>query len=102
MAFSQDEERVPAERARAVGLFRYSVIREAADASISTKQGGRLVRELAEGEQQGPFGVPVRVSRPNIDRWIRTGAAAGSTPWCPTHGGSRPARRQTCWSWRWR
>ena len=29
MAFSQDEERVRAERARAVGLFRYSLIREA-------------------------------------------------------------------------
>jgi putative transposase len=71
MAFSQDEERVRAERARAIGLFRYSVIREAADASISTKQRGRLVRELAEGEQQGPFGAPVRVSRPTIDRWIR-------------------------------
>ena len=48
MAFSHDEERVRAERARAVGLFRYSLIREAADPKLSTKQRGRLVRALAE------------------------------------------------------
>ena len=61
--FSHDEERVRAERARAVGLFRYSLIREAADPGLTTKQRGRVVRGLADGEHQGPFGLPVRVSR---------------------------------------
>jgi transposase InsO family protein len=71
VAFSHDEERVRAERARAVGLFRYSLVREAADPKLSTKQRGRLVRALAEREHDGPSGQPVRVSRASIDRWIR-------------------------------
>jgi putative transposase len=71
MASSHDEEQKRAERARAIGLFRYALIREAADAKLSTKQRGRLVRALAEAEHRGPFGQPVRISRPTIDRWIR-------------------------------
>src|SRR5487761_2298248 len=71
MAPSHDEERMRAERARAIGLFRYALIREAADAKLSTKQRGRLVRALADAGHQGPFGAPVRGSRPTIDRWIR-------------------------------
>lgn len=77
MAFRHDEERVRAERARAVGLFRYALIREAADRALSTKQRGRLVRALAEREHEGPFGVPVRVSRASIDRWIRAWRRGG-------------------------
>ena len=65
------QDRVAAERARAVGLFRYGVIRDAADAELSTKARGRLVRALAEAEHPGPFGRPVRISRSTIDRWIR-------------------------------
>jgi len=72
MAAGHDrEEQVRAERARAIGLFRYGLIREAADPRLSTKQRGRLVRELAEREHPGPFGTSVRVARPTIDRWIR-------------------------------
>ncbi|HYO86589.1 MAG TPA: DDE-type integrase/transposase/recombinase [Dermatophilaceae bacterium] len=59
-----------ADRAREVGLFRYALIREAADPALSTKARGRLVRELAEREHTGPFGDRVRVSRVTIDRWI--------------------------------
>jgi putative transposase len=65
------EDQIRAERARAVGLFRYSVIREAADQKLTTKHRGRLVRALAEAEHVGPFGQPVRISRATIDRWIR-------------------------------
>ena len=68
---AEDEERVRAGRARAVGLFRYALVREAADASLTTRQRGRLVRALAEREHAGPFGEPVRVSRATLDRWIR-------------------------------
>jgi putative transposase len=72
MAVGHDkQEQVRAERARAVGLFRYSLIREAADPKLSTKQRGRLVRDLAAREHVGPFGQPVRVARATIDRWIR-------------------------------
>lgn len=66
-----NEDQIRAERARAVGLFRYALIREAADPELSTRQRGRLVRALAEAEHQGPFGSAVRVSRATIDRWIR-------------------------------
>ena len=61
---------VRADRAREVGLFRYALIREAADAALSTRQCGRLVRELAASEHTGPFGQRVRISRVTIDRWI--------------------------------
>ena len=77
MAFSHDEERVRSERARAIGLFRYALIREAADRRLSTKQRGRLVRALAQREHEGPFGRPVRVSRASIDRWIRAWRRSG-------------------------
>jgi putative transposase len=72
MAAGHDkQEQVRAERARTVGLFRYSLIREAADPKLSTKQRGRLVRDLAAREHAGPFGQPVRIARATIDRWIR-------------------------------
>jgi hypothetical protein len=45
-----DEVKVRAERARAIGLFRYQLIREAADAAYSTKERGKMVRELASRE----------------------------------------------------
>jgi putative transposase len=84
MAFSHDEERVRAERARAVGLFRYSLIRQAADKTLSTKQRGRVVRALAQREHEGPFGQPVRVSRVTIDRWIRDWRRGGFDALVPT------------------
>jgi putative transposase len=78
------DEQIRAERARAVGLFRYALIREAADPQLSTKQRGRLVRGLAEREHRGPFGGPVRVSRATIDRWIRDWRAGGFDALVPT------------------
>jgi putative transposase len=65
-----DEARVRADRARAVALWRYQLIREPADPAHSTRQRGRMVRELAAREHAGPFGQPVRVSRQSLDRWI--------------------------------
>ena len=84
MALGDEEERVRAERARTVGLFRYALIREAADARLTTKQRGRLVRALAEREHEGPFGAPVRVSRATIDRWIRDWHGGGFDALVPT------------------
>lgn len=66
-----------AERAREVALFRYALLREAADPQLTTRQRGRLVRALAEREHLGPHGEQVRVSRQTIDRWIRAWRAGG-------------------------
>lgn len=66
-----------AERAREIGLFRYALIRPAADPALTTRQRGALVRELAETEHTGPFGDRVRISRVTLDRWIRTWRAGG-------------------------
>lgn len=84
VAFSQDEERVRAERARAVGLFRYSLICEAADTRLSTRARGRLVRAIAAREHEGPFGAPVRVSRATVDRWLRDWRRGGFDALVPT------------------
>jgi len=72
-----DEAAARAERARAIGLFRYQLIREPADAAHSTRSRGRLVREIAARTHVDPFGRPVRVSRESLDRWIRAWRAGG-------------------------
>jgi putative transposase len=74
---AEDEQKTRAERARAIGLFRYQLIREAADQVHSTKQRGRLVRAIAAAEHTDPFGRRVRVSRQTVDRWIRDWRAGG-------------------------
>ena len=65
------------DRARAVGLFRYSVVREAADPGLSARRRGLLVRTLASEAQLGPDGDRVRVSRNTLDRWIRAYRGGG-------------------------
>jgi putative transposase len=77
VAVGDDEVKVRAERARAIGLFRYQLIREAADPAHSTKERGKMVRELASREHLDPFGRRVRISRQTIDRWIRDWRAGG-------------------------
>jgi putative transposase len=84
-----EEERQRAARAEQVALFRYQLIREAADPGLTTRQRGRLVRELAAAEHPGPFGHSVRVSRPTIDRWIRAWHSGGFAALAP------PARQVT-------
>ena len=87
MTAADDEQARRAERSRAVALFRYSLIREAADRGLTTRQRGRLVRDLATREHAGPFGEPMRVSRPSPDRWIRAWRAGGFDALAP------PARK---------
>jgi putative transposase len=57
---------------REIGLFRYALIRDAADPGLSKAERGRLVRALAACEHVGPDGRLVRVSRGTADRWIRS------------------------------
>ena len=73
----RDEDAARTARARAVALFRYQLIREPADPVLSSKQRGRMVREIAGREHVDPSGKPVRVSRDTLDRWIRTWRAGG-------------------------
>ena len=77
MAVGDDEARVRAERARAIGLLRYQLIRVAADPAHSTKERGKMVRGLASREHTDPFGRKVRISRQTLDRWIRDWRAGG-------------------------
>src|ERR1700675_2562288 len=65
------------DRHRDVALFRYSLIREAADPALTKTQRGALVRALAARDHTGPSGERVRVSRNTLDRWIRNWRAGG-------------------------
>jgi hypothetical protein len=78
------------DRAGAVGLFRYSLVRDAADPGWSARQRGSLVRTLASEAQLGPDGDRVRVSRNTVDRWIRAYRAGGFEALVPG------ARRHGC------
>ena len=84
-----EEDRKRAARAEQVALFRYQLIREAADPALTARQRGRLVRELAARAHPGPFGEAVTVSRETIDRWIRAWRAGGFAALAP------PARQVT-------
>jgi len=75
---------------REVALFRYSLIREAADDSLTIRQRGVLVRELAARDHAGPDGKRVRVSRGTIDRWIRTYRAGGFGALAPVPRAGEP------------
>jgi putative transposase len=54
-----------------VALFRYSLIREAADPELSNRERGQIVRHLAAREHVMPDGTRVRVGRSTLDRWIQ-------------------------------
>ncbi|WP_406395205.1 helix-turn-helix domain containing protein [Streptomyces sp. NBC_00882] len=77
MAMSEDEDRRRAEKARQVGLFRYSLIQGLLDPVLTTSERGRLARELAAQEHTDPFGRQVRFSRGTIDRWARDNRGGG-------------------------
>jgi putative transposase len=47
MSMAEDEEHKRRERVQQIGLFRYLLIRDAADPSLSRRQRGAKVRELA-------------------------------------------------------
>lgn len=79
------------ERRREIGLFRYALIRQAADAELSPAQRGRLVRDLTARDHQGPDGRRVRVSRPTLDRWIRAYRAGGFDALLPAARQAGPA-----------
>jgi putative transposase len=70
-------------RRRDIALFRYGLIREAADPELSPAERGRLVRQLAGREHRGPDGQWTTVGRSTLDRWIvdyRTGGFDALVP----------------------
>jgi putative transposase len=90
MVVRHDEAAARTERARAIGLFRYQLIREAADPALSSKSRGRLVRQIAAAEHLDPSGRCVRVSRDTLDRWIRAWRAGGFDALVPSPRQSSP------------
>jgi len=72
------------DRAQEVGLFRWRLIGEAVDPSLSARERGLLVRSLAAREHRGPDGRWVRVSRNTLDRWIRDYRRGGFDALVPT------------------
>lgn len=87
---SEEEEQARTERARAIGLFRYMLIRDAADPSLGSRERGRLVRALAEQEHTDPAGRPVRVTRWTLDRWISLWRRGGFDALVPSPRQSQP------------
>ena len=69
--------RTDEDRRREVGLFRYALVRDAADPALSKAERGRLVRALCGREHVGPDGRLVRVGRTTLDRWVRAYRAGG-------------------------
>ncbi|MFC4913763.1 hypothetical protein ACFPCY_41215 [Actinomadura gamaensis] len=54
MSKADEEARRRAERAQQVALWKYQLIREAADPALTTRQRGRLVRQIAGTTHDGP------------------------------------------------
>ncbi|PWJ52841.1 hypothetical protein SAMN06264364_11793 [Quadrisphaera granulorum] len=67
-------------------MFRYQLIRDAADPALSPRQRGAAVRALAARTHTDAFGNEVTYSRDHLDRWIRA--------WRGLSGGVVPARHR--------
>jgi putative transposase len=78
------------DRRQAVALFRYSLIREAADPALGARERGALVRALADRDHLGPAGERVRVSRNTLDRWIAAWRVGGFEALLPDPRVGRP------------
>jgi putative transposase len=75
------------DRSEDIALFRYGLVREAADEALSKAKRGVLVRALAAQAHAGPRGEEVQVSRQTIDRWVRAYRKGG-------YGALRPGPRR--------
>src|SRR6266496_4352676 len=90
MSKAEEEEQARLERARAIGLFRYMLIREAAGPALSARQRGKLVRAIAAREHADPSGRPVRLTRRALDRGIRLWQQGGFDALVPAPRQSQP------------
>jgi putative transposase len=90
MSKAEDEQQARLDRAREIGLFRYMLIREAADPALSGRQRGKLVRALAAQSHTDPFGRVVKLSRWTLDRWIAEWRRGGFDALVPSPRQSQP------------
>lgn len=78
-----------------IALFRYQIIRAAADPSLTTRQRGPLVRALADTDHPWPFGGTRRYSRESLDRWIKAWQQYGFDGLKPDERATLPATPAT-------
>ena len=78
-----EEDRKRAARAEQVALFRYQLIREAADPALSTRQRAGWSASWPPGCIRGRSAMQVAVSRATIDRWIRAWRSGGFAALAP-------------------
>jgi putative transposase len=90
MSKQEEAEQARLERAREIGLFRYMLIREAADPALTTRQRGAMVRAIAAREHKGPSGEPVRLTRWTLDKWIRQWRRGGFDALVPAPRQAQP------------
>ena len=90
MSKQDDDQATRVERARRIGLFRYMLIREAADPTLTGRQRGKLVRALAAMTHTDPDGRQVRITRWTLDRWIAEWQRAGFDALVPSPRQSQP------------
>ncbi|WP_308296177.1 DDE-type integrase/transposase/recombinase [Streptomyces sp. ISL-96] len=90
MSKKDDEQANRLERARSIGLFRYMLIREAADPTLTSRQRGKLVRHLASQEHTDADGRTVRITRWTLDRWILDWRQGGFDALVPSTRQSQP------------
>jgi putative transposase len=77
-------------RRREIALFRYALIRQAADDQLTCAQRGELVRALAARDHVGPDGTRVRVGRSTLDRWIAEYRRGGFDALVPARRQGKP------------
>ena len=58
------------QRAQEIALWRWTLVGPAMDPALTARQRGRVVRDLAVREHDGPSGRKVSVSRRTLDRWV--------------------------------
>ncbi len=90
MSNPEKDQAARLERARQIGLFRYMLIREAADSSLTPRQRGVLVRTLAAQAHTDPAGRTVRITRWTLDRWIASYRESGFDALVPSTRQSQP------------
>src|SRR5215472_4928736 len=90
MSNPEKDQAARLERARQIGLFRYMLIREAADTTLTGRQRGALVRKLAAEAHADPDGRVVRITRWTLDRWIQNYRESGFDALVPSPRQSQP------------
>jgi putative transposase len=94
MTDNDTEKAARLERARQIGLFRYMLIREAADPTLTGRQRGALVRALAAKPHTDPTGRTVHITRWTLDRWILNYREGGFDALVPSPRQSQPRTPQ--------